>query len=255
MSTNSLRFGSGSVIASRASGFTHTGSPRPARPGQLDAAMAEGLAGGMDPAQLSEMAHLSAAALLDRVRHSEDPAVVSRVLTLVETQGVDEIAELWSDAEPDSLPGILWRLYMLRSWMRGRSEAIARLWRVGEPVATSASAIAGVDAAPCEEDIVRLADSILSGAFTGDFAVALERAAAFTDVVALGLTAEAKRMTAMAAASAADAAHAAHAADPHTDEKAIRTKAARLMHTAGNLLATAKDFNHGAHLWRRGRLE
>lgn len=234
--------------------------------------MAEGLAGGMDPAQISEIAHLSAAALLDRVRHSEDPAVVSRVLTLVETQGVDEIAELWSDAEPDSLPGILWRLYMLRSWMRGRSEAIARLWRVGEPVATSASAIAGVDAAPCEEDIVRLADSILSGAFTGDFAVALERAAAFTDVVALGLTAEAKRMTAMAqeegvvagtagAARTTDMSGASsttgtpHAADPRADEKAIRTKAARLMHTAGNLLATAKDFNHGAHLWRRGRLE
>lgn len=61
------------------------------------------------------------------------------------------------------------------------------LWRLAEPVATSASAIAGVDQAPSEDDIVRLADSILSGAFVGDFAVALERAAAFTDVVALGL--------------------------------------------------------------------
>ena len=39
------------------------------------------------------------------------------------------------------------------------------------------------------------------------------------------------------------------------DEKAVRTKAARLMHTAGSLMATAKDFQHGANLWRRGRLE
>ena len=191
------------------------GSSRPSRPAQLDPAVADGLAGGMDPQALSEMSHLSAAALLDRVRHSEDPAVVERVLTLVETVGVDEIAELWSDAEPDSLPGVLWRLYMLRTWMRSNRDSIAHLWRLGEPVATTASAIAGVDQAPSEDDIVRLADSILSGAFVGDFAVALERA----------------------------------------DEKAVRTKAARLMHTAGSLMATAKDFQHGANLWRRGRLE
>ena len=235
------------------------GSSRPSRPAQLDPAVADGLAGGMDPQALSEMSHLSAAALLDRVRHSEDPAVVERVLTLVETVGVDEIAELWSDTEPDSLPGVLWRLYMLRTWMRSNRDSIAHLWRLGEPVAnpslgrvggavaTTASAIAGVDQAPSEDDIVRLADSILSGAFVGDFAVALERAAAFTDVVALGLRVEARRMVTRAEANGGFSSDA--------DEKAVRTKAARLMHTAGSLMATAKDFQHGANLWRRGRLE
>ena len=44
--------------------------------------------------------------------HSEDPAVVERVLTLVETVGVDEIAELWSDTEPDSLPGEIGRAHV-----------------------------------------------------------------------------------------------------------------------------------------------
>ena len=104
----------------------------PLAPGSaLDPAVADGLASGMDPQALSEMSHLSAAALLDRVRHSEDPAVVERVLTLVETVGVDEIAELWSDTEPDSLPGVLWRLYMLRTWMRSNRDSIAHLWRFG----------------------------------------------------------------------------------------------------------------------------
>ena len=185
--------------------------------------------------------------MLDRVRHNEDPEVVHRVLTLVETVGVDEIAELWSDAEPDSLPGVLWRLYMLRTWMRTNRDSIAHLWRVGEPVATTASAIAGVDQAPTEDDIVRLADSILSGAFVGDFAVALERAAAFTDVVALGLRVEARRMVERATANGGIASPA--------DEKTARTKAARLMHTSASLLSTTKDFQHGANLWRRGRLE
>ena len=237
------------------------GSSRPSRPAQLSPAVAEGLAGGLDPQAISEMSHLSAAALLDRVRHSEDPEVVRRVLTLVETVGVDDIAELWSNAEPDSLPGILWRLYMLRTWMRNHRESIARLWRLGEPVATSASAIAGIDPAPEEDDIARLADSILSGAFTGDFAVALERAAAITDVVMLGLRIEAKRMTARASLMENESGEAVVQSEsaarvPHISEaERLRTNAARLMHTASKLMGTAKDFQHGAHLWRRGRLE
>ena len=155
-----MHYGSGSVVPSRSAGFTNTGSPRPARPGQLDQMMADNIAGGADPAEINEMCHASAAALLDRVHHTQDAELVERVLTLVDREGVDVIAELWSHADPDSLPGILWRLYLLRTWMRKNRESIARLWRVGEPVATTASAIAGVDQAPTEDDIARTADSI-----------------------------------------------------------------------------------------------
>ena len=247
-----MHYGSGSVVPSRSAGFTNTGSPRPARPGQLDQMMADNIAGGADPAEINEMCHASAAALLDRVHHTQDAELVERVLTLVDREGVDVIAELWSHADPDSLPGILWRLYLLRTWMRKNRESIARLWRVGEPVATTASAIAGVDQAPTEDDIARTADSILAGAFTGDFAVALERAAAFTDVVALGLRIEARNMTSRLEARNSEA---AQAESSDAAKKQARTKAARLMHTAGKLFATAKDFRHGANLWRRGRLE
>ena len=137
-----MHYGSGSVVPSRSAGFTNTGSPRPARPGQLDQMMADNIAGGADPAEINEMCHASAAALPDRVHHTQDAELVERVLTLVDREGVDVIAELWSHADPDSLPGILWRLYLLRTWMRKNRESIARLWRVGEPVATTASAIA-----------------------------------------------------------------------------------------------------------------
>ena len=248
--------GSGSVRASR-SGFIPTPGhgARPSRPGQLAPALLDQMSGGSDPGMVNEIAHSSAASLLDRVRHSEDPEVVARVLTVVERNGVDEIAELWSSSPSDSLPGVLWRLYMLRTWMRSRRDAIARLWRVGEPVATSASAIAGVDQAPTEDDIARLADSILSGAFTGDFAVAMERAAAFTDVVALGLRVEARRLTAAAAEREDGASGSAGSSVSLADAKAMRTKAATMLHTGANLMATAKDFHHAANLWRRGKLE
>lgn len=188
------------------------------------------MAGGLDPQAVNEMSHVSAASLLDRVHHSEDPAVVQRVLAIVDTEGIDIIAELWSDADPDSLPGILWRLYMLRTWMRNNREPIADLWRAGEPMVTSASAIAGVDRKPAAADIARTADSILSGAFTGDFAVALERAGAFTAIVANGLGAQASRF-----------------ADPTTK--------AGLLHTQANLSGTSQAFLHGASLWRQGKLD
>ncbi len=146
------------------------GSSRPSRPAQLDPAVADGLAGGMDPQAVERdepicpLPHCWIVCAIAKTRR-----LSSAVLTLVETVGVDEIAELWSDAEPDSLPGVLWRLYMLRTWMRSNRDSIAHLWRLAEPVATTASAIAGVDQAPSEDDIVRLADSILSGAFVGRF--------------------------------------------------------------------------------------
>lgn len=178
---------------------------------------------------------------------TDDPAIVERVLTLVDREGVDVIAELWSKAEPDSLPGVLWRLYLLRSWMRKQRDTIARLWRLGEPIATSASAIAGVDSAPTEDDIARTADSILTGAFRGDFAVALTRASVFVGIVALGLRVEARELTQQAnlnpVGSAAE------------QSKRWRTQAAQLLHTAANLNITSKDFKHGAALWRQGKLE
>ena len=114
------------------------------------------------------------------------------------------------------------------------------------------SAIAGVDQAPTEADITHTADSILAGASTGDFAVALERASAFVDVVAQGLRVEARHMVRQAEAKAgSETATAADLAEAHV----MRSRSAKLMHTAGNLIATSKDFRHGAQLWRRGKLD
>lgn len=243
MSTSFSNAGSGSIISSR-SAFTHAGSPRPTRPGQLDQAIAENIAGGVDPEALSEIAHASAWALLSRVHESDDPVVVERVLTLVDHEGVDVIAQLWSHSEPDSLPGVLWRLYIFRTWMQKHRDNIAKLWRMGEPVATSASAIAGVDTAPSAQDIARTADSILAGAFTGDFAVALERAAAFIDIIALGMRVEVHRGQEYI-----------NGLTDISEAKRLRTQNARLLHNAANLRVTARDLAEGAHLWRRGKLE
>ncbi|RSX55167.1 hypothetical protein D2E26_1221 [Bifidobacterium dolichotidis] len=268
---SSGRAGSASIVSTTA-GFTHAGSPRPTRPGQLAPGVIEGIAGGADPEQVSEIAHATAWALLSHVHEADDPQVVQRTLTLVDHEGIDTIAELWSQAEPVSLPGVLWRLYCLRTWMVRQRESIAHLWRLGEPVATSASAIAGVDDAPSADDIVHTADSILAGAFTGDFPLALDRASTFIEVVALGLRVQARRLTAVADSeeqhahdTAADVAlnnnhDFSITAETQQNNAAntshkLHTQAARLLHTAANLWSTARDLHMGAKLYRRGRLE
>lgn len=191
-------------------------SGRFSRPSQLDPAVLDRVSGGVDSETVSMMSHETAAALLDRVHHSVDPQVVERTLNLVQNEGVEPIADLWADAGADTLPGTLWRLYMLREWMRDDKETLARLWRRAEPTAGAASAVAGVDEAPTPQDIEQTADSILRGAFTGDFAMALERAGAFCAAVA----------------SARD----------DTSESGQR------------LARTAGEFRRAADLWRRGAL-
>ncbi len=105
---------------------------------------------------------------------------------LADVVGIDTLAALWRDAEPDSLPGALWTLYLLRQWCRTQSDEVTRLWRGGEPYAPADAVVAGVGMHGDRDAIRGLADAILAGAYVGDFAVALERAAAFFRVVAAG---------------------------------------------------------------------
>ncbi|HMS35676.1 MAG TPA: hypothetical protein PKA93_00820, partial [Arachnia sp.] len=105
---------------------------------------------------------------------------------LYRTLGRYELAELWAAANPDSLPGALWRLYLLRHTVREAPSAAAYRFRRGIEVDAVGQAIAGSSAAPTPDEVVSLTTQILRGAFVGDFAVALERAAAFSRVMGAG---------------------------------------------------------------------
>lgn len=139
-----------------------------------------------DPADANDLAHDTAAALLNRVRRAEDQGAVERVIEFADRGGIEDLAELWSEAEADTLPGALWRLYLVRHAVRSTPSAAGYRFRRGTEVDTVNQAIAGSPPTPSPDEVVRLATDILRGAFTGDFAVALERAAAFMTVMAAG---------------------------------------------------------------------
>lgn len=211
---------------------TGGGPGRPRRPASLDPAAADQLPGEGDPAHLVELAHTTAQLLVHRGRTSQDPAVLDRLLALVEDEGLSTVAALWSASPAGSLPGALWRLYALRTWVRSDPELVADRYRQGMAAAPVHDAVAGVASPPGAEDVVRLVDDVLTGLYTRDLDVALDRAAAFCRVVATG--------------TAFDADH-LELADPHGAHRTT-TGAAAMQRTAEELTAAAR-------LWRRGSLD
>jgi hypothetical protein len=137
-------------------------------------------------------------------------------------------------ASPRSLPGALWRLYLMRALIRQDPGGISLLYQRGTEVATTIDpVVAGATAPTGPAEIVELADSILRGLFTGDFAVALDRAGAFSRLAALGATSVADDLDATASPE--------RAGD-------LTTRALRLSQMAADLVQCAR-------LWRSDRLD
>ncbi|MFG1923995.1 hypothetical protein [Cryptosporangium sp. NPDC048952] len=140
-----------------------------------------------EPSARMELAHATAAALVSVGRDTaDDDEPTDRLVRLADTVGLDTLAELWRGAPPDSLPGALWALYLLRTWCTENGSEVARLYRTGRSLAPVDEVVAGVrdDADP--NAIATVADDVLNGLYQGDLGVALERGAAFFRVVAAG---------------------------------------------------------------------
>ena len=192
----------------------------------------EPFAGGPDPARVSEAAHLAAQALVRHGRDSDDPVITERLVKLTDEQGLEAIAEMWAESPARSLPGALWRLYALRAATVQDPERISVYFRAGKDTAQVSNVVAGVAEPPGADEMRTMADAVLSGAFDGEFDVALERSAAFCRVVALGQV------------TLADGAE--HANEAH---------ASRLTRNSHQLVKTAEDLEHAANAWRLGELD
>ncbi|WP_025133507.1 hypothetical protein [Leucobacter sp. PH1c] len=171
-------------------------------------------------------------ALLDRVRRGTDPDVVDRVVGLASGDGLHDIAELWAGQTAHSLAGVLWRLYLLRRVVEADAEAAADLFRRGSAVSVTIDPIVAGAAEPVTPlSIVALCDTILRGAFVGDLGAALERAASYCRVMALG------------------AADLADARDAHDEAHAgqLTTRALRYS-------TLSQELHAGARRWRDGTL-
>lgn len=193
----------------------------PRRPSYQEPAALEALGERSDPIQELHAAHETAAVLLRVGRAADDPSVTERMVALVDDIGLPTLADLWASRPALSLPGALYRLYLVREWIRSDPDAVAREYAAGARLAEANHAVAGAEP-PGPKEVRRVADEILRGAFTGDFALALERASAFCHVVVSGRAELARRSTDLG--------------------------------RAGRLQQLARDLSACARLWRAGTL-
>lgn len=205
---------------------------RHSRPARYPAGWFDRFVDDRDPVARVRLASDTAAALMNRVRAGADPDTVERVLAYANEDGIDTVAELWADAPTHSLAGSLWRIHLIRALVTQRADEMAHLYQLGTSrLRTADPVVAGVAHPTGPEEMRELSDTILRGVFAGDFALALERAAAFSRVIVAGST---------------------DAADEHDiiapdQASALTRQAARLQAIAGDLAAAAA-------LWRRDAL-
>lgn len=141
----------------------------------------------VDPAVSRRIAHDTARGLVARVRDSADPEVLERVVRFTDEHGLDAVAELWAMSGPHTLPGALWRMYLLRTMIRQDPDGVALLFQRGsEVLRTIDPIVAGAPSPAGPQEVLELSDRILRGVFDGDLAHALERASAFCRVQAAG---------------------------------------------------------------------
>jgi hypothetical protein len=203
------------------------------RPVRMPAEHFDFVKGGEDPAVIVRSAHETAQALVSRVRANPDPEVVSRLVSFAEREGIDAVAELWSRAAAFSLPGALWRLYLLREMVRRDPELVSLAFNRGaERLRSIDPVVAGAPTPASPEEIMTLADQILRGVFEGDLALALDRAASFARVTADG---------------SLDLADDADATEP--------ARADVLTKRAARLSALAEELSVSARLQRDGALD
>ena len=203
------------------------------KPTQFSGSKFESFQGGDDPASISRVAHETAQALLARVRSDPDPRIVERLIAYTDEHGIDTVAELWSRATPRSLPGALWRMYLIRLLIRQDPDGTAFLYQRGVDVTVSIDpVVAGASIPTGPAEIIVVADEILRGVFSGDFAVALDRAAAFCRVTSAGCTSVADDLDATEPARSSE----------------LTTRALRFS-------TTAQDFASCARLWRHHSLD
>jgi hypothetical protein len=195
----------------------------PRRPAFFSEAALEAHGPAYDPTEQIHVAHETALALVHAGRAASDPAVTRKLVALVDDIGLSTLAELWSQRPARSLPGALWRLYVLREWVQRAPADASREYAAGIRFTGPNHVVAGAAEPPGPQEMGRVIDEVLRGVFEGDLAVALERASAFCRVVSAGR------------------------ADISSGDEAAEQ--------AASVLAMAEDLTVCARLWRADALE
>lgn len=205
-------------------------SNTPRRPAMLDAARAETIVGDEDPAASAAVAPTAAWALMGVGDESFTDADVARLRDTVRSVGVDVIAHAWSRSPEFTLPGALWRLYLLHEWYHRDTDLVESRYAQGQRAPIIQGLEAPVQVRPLRA-VMQEVDALLRGDLTDD------------DLD--GVLAQASRAMRVLAAGESGPLWIEDPADPLAHRVTMRTSA---------LLATADELDLAAREARVGTL-
>lgn len=161
----------------------------PRRPAMLDAEQAENIPGAEDAASSSEVAHLVAQTLLGIEKESDEN--VQRLRQLLESGGIDTVSELWSTSPASTLPGTLWRLYLVYQWYLRDPQLVNERFQQGLAALDIGDIFSREDS---DKSVVNLMDKLAAlwqaQTSIAELAPLLDRVSDFLQVLASGVSAE-----------------------------------------------------------------
>ncbi|QWW19392.1 hypothetical protein I6B53_09930 [Schaalia sp. 19OD2882] len=208
----------------------HRSHPR--RPAMLSPDAADAIVGDVDPAEGAALAHTSAWALLGVGDEEFGPEAVTRLRATITDEGVDVVSYMWSRSPEFTLPGALWRLWLLSEWHRRDTALVDRRFAEGV-AALQGSGQEGPLTCDPPALVIGEVDALLRGERTEDD---LERV----------IASAARIMRVLAAGETHGAAWILDPADPLAHPVTTRAKA---------LLRTAEELDRAAVLAASGTLD
>ncbi len=158
------------------------------RPAMLEPEQAEEIIGDEDPAEGSELAHTTAWALMGVPNADFDEFTVEKLRETVRTKGVDVVAEAWSRSPEFTLPGALWRVYLVCQWHQMNPDVLQERYAEGKAT-MEAQGVANDDTVPDLDEVIRADEGLLAGYATEDnLAPVFEANADLLRVLAAGVT-------------------------------------------------------------------
>lgn len=157
------------------------------RPAMLDPKQAEEIVGDVDPAEEAETAHTSAWALMGVPNADFDEQSVERLRKTVREQGVDVVAGLWDRSPENTLPGALWRIYLLWQWNQMNKNVLEE--RFAEGIEALSNAGRDTSNLPSLDETLRAVGGVLAGYATDDdLAAVFEATAQVMRIMAAGIS-------------------------------------------------------------------
>ncbi|MDO5034878.1 MAG: hypothetical protein Q4E01_05795 [Actinomycetaceae bacterium] len=164
--------------------------PKFRRPAMLSFEDAEKIEGDEDPAAAAQVAMTSARALLGLADEEFGEDAVEKLVAAIDEEGVDIVADLWERSPEFTLPGALWRLYLLNEWYKRDALKVHERYVEG----LNAPFTAGIDdaepkpEAPDDIEFFDRLENLMRGREFGDLTKLLSDAALVMRIMASGAT-------------------------------------------------------------------